>query len=189
MKLLRFSLLFFSLLLFAQENLVVEQIKENQGMMKSDREKGFNELLILEKKAHDEQNAPAELEILNNKAFYYFIKGDYDEAYSIAKVLVRRANSSKNSRLYAIGLNRQGIVLSFLHIYDEAEKTLLQSQNFLSKNSFPEDYLVKAQNYQLLSDYYTHTSQPEKALDNIKKTIPEYLKISDEHERQNQPAK
>ena len=92
--------------------------------MKSDMSEGFKELLVLEKIAQKEKNIKAKLEVLNNKAFYYFTQADYDKAYQIAKSLEKESNNINDKRLIAIAMNRLGITLNFLELYDDAEKKL-----------------------------------------------------------------
>ena len=62
-------LFFFSFSSGQNSNDLVLQIKENQKLMKSEMERGFQELKTLEKTAVLQQNAEAQLEVLNNKAF------------------------------------------------------------------------------------------------------------------------
>ena len=57
---------------------MVLKVSENQKLMKSEMEIVFQELKSLEKKAIAENNAEAQLEILNNKAYYYFTKAEYN---------------------------------------------------------------------------------------------------------------
>lgn len=165
--------------------LVVKIIK-NQSLMKSDMEKGFQELLKLEKKAIKENNNKAKLEILNNKAFYYFTQAEYDKAYQLAKKLEALAIEDGDKRLQALAMNRLGITLSFLELYTESEKKLLEAKDFIENNDIHDKHLLKASNYQFLSDLYSHTNKNDKSIFFIKKTLPEYEKINDPSERKKQ---
>ena len=110
--------LLFASFVFGQEtNSLVLKILENQALMKSDMNEGFKELLVLEKIAQKEKNIKANLEVLNNKAFYYFTQADYDKAYQIAKSLEKESNNINDKRLIAIAMNRLGITLNFLELY------------------------------------------------------------------------
>ena len=71
-------LFFFSFSFGQNSNDLVLKIKENQKLMKSEMERGFQELKTLEKTAVLQQNTEAQLEVLNNKAFYYFTKAEYN---------------------------------------------------------------------------------------------------------------
>ena len=106
-------LFFFSFSFGQNSNDLVLKIKENQKLMKSEMERGFQELKTLEKTAILQQNADAQLEVLNNKAFYYFTKAEYNKAYKIAKELEVKATAAKNIRLIAIAKNRLGVTLNF----------------------------------------------------------------------------
>ena len=188
-KYVLFFLVFTAFVFGQKTDSLVSKIIANQSLMKSDMEKGFQELLTLEKKAKQSKNYNAELEVLNNKAFYYFTKADYNKAYQIAQRLEKEAVSSKNKRLEAIAMNRLGITLNFLEMYEDAEKKLLSAQNFILSNDFHDKNLILANNYQFLSDLYTHTEKFDKAINYIKKTIPEYDKIKNPIEKKNQKSK
>jgi tetratricopeptide (TPR) repeat protein len=122
--------LLFASFVFGQEtNSLVLKIRENQALMKSNMSEGFKELLVLEKIAQKEKNIKANLEVLNNKAFYYFTQADYDKAYQIAKSLEKESNNINDKRLIAIAMNRLGITLNFLELYDDAEKNCLMRKN------------------------------------------------------------
>ena len=182
--------LLFASFVFGQEtNSLVFKIRENQALMKSDMSEGFKELLALEKIAQKEKNIKAKLEVLNNKAFYYFTQADYDKAYQIAKSLEKESNNINDKRLIAIAINRLGITLNFLELYDDAEKKLFDAQKFILKNEFEDKNLILANNYQFLSDLYTHTENYKKAIYYIKKAIPEYDKIKDPIQKQKQKIK
>lgn len=182
-------LFFFSFSFGQNSNDLVLKIKENQKLMKSEMERGFQELKTLEKTAVLQQNTEAQLEVLNNKAFYYFTKAEYNKAYKIAKELEEKATSAKNIRLIAIAKNRLGVTLNFLQVYDEAEKKLKEAEQFIDENDFQDKNLIRANNYQFQSDLYTHILKHDKAVAYIKKTIPEYEKIKNPEERKNQLAK
>ena len=182
--------LLFASFVFGQEtNSLVLKIRENQALMKSDMSEGFKELLVLEKIAQKEKNIKAKLEVLNNKAFYYFTQADYDKAYQIAKSLEKESNNINDKRLIAIAMNRLGITLNFLELYDDAEKKLFDAQKFILNNEFEDKNLILANNYQFLSDLYTHTENYKKAIYYIKKAIPEYDKIKDPIQKQKQKIK
>ena len=164
--------LLFASFVFGQEtNSLVLKIRENQALMKNNMSEGFKELLVLEKIAQKEKNIKANLEVLNNKAFYYFTQADYDKAYQIAKSLEKESNNINDKRLIAIAINRLGITLNFLELYDDAEKKLFDAQKFILKNEFEDKNLILANNYQFLSDLYTHTENYKKAIYYIKKVI------------------
>lgn len=182
-------LLFASFVLGQEKNQLVLKIIENQTQMKCDMEKGFQELLILEKIANKEKNHKALLEILNNKAFYYFTQAQYDKAYQIAKKLEKLATEEEDKRLQAIAMNRVGITLNFLEIFGESEKKLLEAKKFIEEHDFDDKNLIKANNYQFLSDLYSHIEKNDKAIYYIKKTIPEYEKIKNISERKKQIVK
>lgn len=182
-------LFFFSFSFGQNSNDLVLKIKENQKLMKSEMERGFQELKTLEKTAILQQNADAQLEVLNNKAFYYFTKAEYNKAYKIAKELEEKATSAKNIRLIAIAKNRLGVTLNFLQVYDEAEKKLKEAEQFIDENDFQDKNLIRANNYQFQSDLYTHILKHDVAVIYVKKTIPEYEKIKNLEERKNQLAK
>ena len=189
---MRLAILFFIFIagtLFSQKNSLTERVKANMVLMKNHMDEGITELDKLQKIADAQKDSQAKLEILNNRAYYYFIKGDYDNAYKTAKNLVDATTNTENYRLFALGMNRMGITLCFLQIYDESEKVLLKAQKFIQTHDFEGQHLALANNYQLLSDYYTNTNQPKKALNFIKKTLPQYEKITDKKERKNQLAK
>ncbi len=182
--------LFFFLFSSGQNsNDLVLKIKENQKLMKSEMERGFQELKTLEKTAVLQQNAEAQLEVLNNKAFYYFTKAEYNKAYKIAKELEEKATAAKNIRLIAIAKNRLGVTLNFLQVYDESEKKLKEAEQFIDENDFLDKNLIRANNYQFQSDLYTHILKHDVAVIYVKKTIPEYEKIKNPEERKNQLAK
>lgn len=182
--------LFFFLFSSGQNsNDLVLKIKENQKLMKSEMERGFQELKTLEKTAVLQQNADAQLEVLNNKAFYYFTKAEYNKAYKIAKELEEKATAAKNIRLIAIAKNRLGVTLNFLQVYDESEKKLKEAEQFIDENDFLDKNLIRANNYQFQSDLYTHILKHDVAVIYVKKTIPEYEKIKNPEERKNQLAK
>lgn len=176
--------LFYSFVFGQKENILVQKIRDNQNLLKSDMDKGYKELLPLEKQANKENNSKAKLEILNNKAFFYFTQADYDKAYQIAKSLEKESNNINDKRLIAIAMNRLGITLNFLELYDDAEKKLFDAQKFILKNEFEDKNLILANNYQFLSDLYTHTENYKKAIYYIKKAIPEYDKIKDPIQKQ-----
>lgn len=182
-------LFFFSFSFGQNSNDLVLKIKENQKLMKSEMERGFQELKTLEKTAVLQQNADAQLEVLNNKAFYYFTKAEYNKAYKIAKELEDKAISAKNIRLIAIAKNRLGVTLNFLQVYDEAEKKLKEAEQFINDNEFQDKNLIRANNYQFQSDLYTHILKHDVAVIYVKKTLPEYEKIKNPEERKNQLAK
>jgi tetratricopeptide (TPR) repeat protein len=94
-----------------------------------------------------------------------------------------------DERLIAIAINRLGITLNFLELYDDAEKKLFDAQKFILKNEFEDKNLILANNYQFLSDLYTHTENYKKAIYYIKKAIPEYDKIKDPIQKQKQKIK
>ena len=182
--------LLFASFVFGQEtNSLVLKIRENQALMKNNMSEGFKELLVLEKIAQKEKNIKAKLEVLNNKAFYYFTQADYDKAYQIAKSLEKESNNINDKRLIAIAMNRLGIILNFLELYDDAEKKLFDAQKFILNNEFEDKNLILANNYQFLSDLYTHTENYKKAIYYIKKAIPEYDKIKDPIQKQKQKIK
>ena len=182
-------LFFFSFSSGQNSNDLVLKIKENQKLMKSEMERGFQELKTLEKTVVLQQNVDAQLEVLNNKAFYYFTKAEYNKAYKIAKELEEKATSAKNIRLIAIAKNRLGVTLNFLQVYDESEKKLKEAEQFIDENDFQDKNLIRANNYQFQSDLYTHILKHDKAVAYIKKTILEYEKIKNLEERKNQLAK
>lgn len=186
---LLFLLLFFSFS-FGQDNKsLVLKIRENQKLMKGEMEVGFQELKSLEKKAIAENNTEALLEILNNKAFYYFTKSEYNKAFKIARTLEDKATQARNLRLMAIAKNRIGVTLIFLQVYDESESKLKEAEQFILKNNFFDKNLILANNYQFQSDLYTHLLKHENAIYYIKKTIPQYEKIFNRDERKLQIAK
>ena len=182
-------LFFFSFSSGQNSNDLVLKIKENQKLMKSEMERGFQELKTLEKTAVLQQNADAQLEVLNNKAFYYFTKAEYNKAYKIAKELEEKATAAKNIRLIAIAKNRLGVTLNFLQVHDESEKKLKEAEQFIDDNEFQDKNLIRANNYQFQSDLYTHILKHDEAVIYVKKTIPEYEKIKNPEERKNQLAK
>ena len=182
-------LFFFSFSFGQNSNDLVLKIKENQKLMKSEMERGFQELKTLEKTAVLQQNVDAQLEVLNNKAFYYFTKAEYNKAYKIAKELEEKATAAKNIRLIAIAKNRLGVTLNFLQVYDESEKKLKEAEQFIDENDFQDKNLIRANNYQFQSDLYTHILKHDVAVIYVKKTIPEYEKIKNPEERKNQLAK
>ena len=182
-------LFFFSFSSGQNSNDLVLKIKENQKLMKSEMERGFQELKTLEKTVVLQQNVDAQLEVLNNKAFYYFTKAEYNKAYKIAKELEEKATAAKNIRLIAIAKNRLGVTLNFLQVHDESEKKLKEAEQFIDENDFQDKNLIRANNYQFQSDLYTHILKHDKAVAYIKKTILEYEKIKNLEERKNQLAK
>lgn len=186
---LLFLLLFFSFSFGQNNNSLVLKVRENQKLMKNEMEIGFQELKSLEKKAIAENNTEAQLEILNNKAYYYFTKAEYNKSYKIARELEEKATYSKNLRLMAIAKNRIGVTLNFLQVYDESEKKLKEAEEFINNNNFLDKNLILANNYQFQSDLYTHLLKHDKAVYYIKKTIPQYEKIKDSAERKMQIAK
>ena len=162
--------LFFFLFSSGQNsNDLVLKIKENQKLMKSEMERGFQELKTLEKTAVLQQNVDAQLEVLNNKAFYYFTKAEYNKAYKIAKELEVKATAAKNIRLIAIAKNRLGVTLNFLQVHDESEKKLKEAEQFINDNEFQDKNLIRANNFQFQSDLYTHILKHDKAVSYIKK--------------------
>ena len=168
---LLFLLLFFSFSFGQNNNSLVLKVRENQKLMKNEMEIGFQELKSLEKKAIAENNTEAQLEILNNKAYYYFTKAEYNKSYKIARELEEKATYSKNLRLMAIAKNRIGVTLNFLQVYDESEKKLKEAELFINNNNFLDKNLILANNYQFQSDLYTHLLKQDKAVYYIKKTI------------------
>ena len=170
-------LFFFSFSSGQNSNDLVLKIKENQKLMKSEMERGFQELKTLEKTVVLQQNVDAQLEVLNNKAFYYFTKAEYNKAYKIAKELEEKATAAKNIRLIAIAKNRLGVTLNFLQVHDESEKKLKEAEQFIDENDFQDKNLIRANNYQFQSDLYTHILKHDKAVAYIKKTILEYEKL------------
>lgn len=182
--------LLFATFVFGQKaDLLVLKIHDNLALMKSDMSGGFKELLYLEKIANKENNLKAKLEVLNNKAFYYFTKAEYHHAYRIAKELEEKAIKAQDKRLQALAMNRVGITLNFLEIYNESEKKLLEAKSFIEANNFENKNLIKASNYQFLSDLYSHLNHYDKAIYFIKKTIPEYKKIKNPIEQKSQIAR
>lgn len=173
----------------AQQKSLQDQVKDNLVLLKSDLTKGFEDLKKLEIQAKKENDGLALLEVINNKAFYYFISRDYQTSYNYSRQLIDEAKAKNDHRLTSLGMNRLGITLSFLQIYDDAEATLNAATKFIQTHDFEDKHFILAQNYQFLSDYYTHTEKFDKALEYIKKTLPEYQQIEDENERQNQVAK
>ena len=157
--------------------------------MKSDMSEGFKELLVLEKIAQKEKNIKAKLEILNNKAFYYFTQAQYDKAYKYARQLEKEASEIKDIRLIAIAMNRVGITLNFLGAYNEAEKKLLQTKKYIEKNKFENKNIIKAYNFQFLSDLYSHINKSQLSIYYKKKTIPEYEIIENPKQRKKQIVK
>ena len=168
---------------------MVLKVRENQKLMKNEMEIGFQELKSLEKKAIAENNTEAQLEILNNKAYYYFTKAEYNKSCKIARELEEKATYSKNLRLMAIAKNRIGVTLNFLQVHDESEKKLKEAEEFINNNNFLDKNLILANNYQFQSDLYTHLLKHDKAVYYIKKTIPQYEKIKDSSEKRMQIAK
>ncbi len=188
---LYFSFLFLLLfsVTFSQTNHLQNQIRDNLELMKKDIDSAFTQLQGLENEAVRNHNKIAKLEALNNEAYYYFIKADYGKAYNLANELKKEAEKIKNARLQALAMNRIGISLSFLEINDDAEEKLLEAQQFINSRDFEDKNLIKASNYQFLSDYYFNNDQFEKAVATIKKTFPEYEKIKDPEEKTNQLAR
>ena len=125
--------LFYSFVFGQKENVLVQKIRDNQTLMKSDMDKGYKELLPLEKQANKENNTKAKLEVLNNKAFYYFTQAQYDKAYKFARQLEKEATKIKDIRLIAIAMNRVGITLNFLGAYSESEINCFNQKNILKK--------------------------------------------------------
>lgn len=163
--------LLFASFVFGQEtNSLVLKIRENQALMKNNMSEGFKELLVLEKIAQKEKNSKAKLEILNNKAFYYFTQAQYDKAYKYARQLEKEATKIKDIRLTAIAMNRVGITLNFLGAYSESENKLLQSKKYIEKNNFENKNLIKANNFQFLSDLYSNIENRHQAI--YSKRIP-----------------
>lgn len=181
--------LFYSFVFGQKENILVQKIRDNQTLMKSNMDKGYKELLPLEKQANKENNTKAKLEVLNNKAFFYFTQAQYNKAYKYARQLEKEASEIKDIRLIAIAMNRVGITLNFLGAYSESENKLFDAQKFILKNEFEDKNLILANNYQFLSDLYTHTENYKKAIYYIKKAIPEYDKIKDPIQKQKQKIK
>ena len=162
--------LFYSFVFGQKENILVQKIRDNQTLMKSDMDKGYKELLPLEKQANKENNSKAKLEVLNNKAFYYFTQAQYDKAYKYARQLEKEATKIKDIRLIAIAMNRVGITLNFLGAYSESENKLLQSKKYIEKNNFENKNLIKANNFQFLSDLYSNIENRHQAI--YSKRIP-----------------
>lgn len=181
--------LFYSFVFGQKENVLVQKIRDNQTLMKSDMDKGYKELLPLEKQSDKENNTKAKLEVLNNKAFFYFTQAHYDKAYKYARQLEKEATKIKDIRLTAIAMNRVGITLNFLGAYSESENKLLQSKKYIEKNNFENKNLIKANNFQFLSDLYSNIENRHQAIYYIKKTLPEYEKIENPKERKKQIVK
>lgn len=125
--------LFYSFVFGQKENILVQKIRDNQTLMKSNMDKGYKELLPLEKQANKENNTKAKLEVLNNKAFFYFTQAQYNKAYKYARQLEKEASEIKDIRLIAIAMNRVGITLNFLGAYNEAEKNYYKLKSILKK--------------------------------------------------------
>ena len=188
---MRFSaifLLFFSTIFFSQSPLQLK-VRTNLELMKSEIDSAYSELKNLQNTAQNQNDQLAVLEARNNLAYYYYLKAEYGKSYDEAKILKNEAQKIKNLRLQTLAMNRIGAALTFLELFEDAEKQLLATQKFIKANNFEDKNLILATNYQFLSDLYFKQNNFDKAILEIKKTITEYEKIKDQQERESQLAK
>lgn len=158
------------------------KILENEALFKTDPLKAYKEIDKLLEQAIQLEDATAELRILSKRYKYdYFLKIDFEEMFSSAKILQDRAKHYKSLLYEAKSHKYLAQTYSFNELYDKALDELGLAMEILDKAS-PEDpdiIMEKANVYTAFANVYNLKDEYYSGIQSLLNSVKEHDKLSD----------